>query len=267
MAKDIPSEEHDIFRDPLLTQSSKEDPLVRFVLKWWQHILVAVVVVFAGWYMYSRYTETQLAGLRRSADLFYGVRNSLSDLQRLRGEFEAKQGKDKKGRQETQKKIKEKYDELRHKLEALSDRKYPYDRFAQLYKGLMLLSVDGVIKEEGDISPKEQGIKELTSLYGSLSVAKDKAGAFISEAARLAVAKAMLDRKESRQKGRKELLLLAKNSRYVLVPAALALARSSNTDSERSESLNVLQQIDKSHPEQHDLIKDELKHLSAVVEN
>lgn len=252
---DTDTSKHDIFTDPAIAQAKAEDPLFDFIAKNWQQLLFAAAIIFGGHYMYTRYQSTQYDSRVSASDLFAKVRSSAQELIIAERELASLKSQtdeaQKASLEEAEKKVTEAESSLKQRVAALSDAKQPYAELSNLYKGLAAIRA-------GNLDQASQDFSQIINLAKTNPDME-----LYSELARLQLSRSRLDLPEQYSQARSDLKSLAENGHYVNVVAATVLARVSTTSEEKTEALNVLQSLAKMHPEQADLLEEDLERLSA----
>lgn len=260
-------ETHDIFEDPTVSRTLAEDPVMKVLVRWWQQVLVALIVIVIVIYAKHKFTATYNARLGEASDVFAKVSGEFSRVEDLDRQVEqaeselAKAGQDEKKKEESQKKLEvaktnradteRRFQEV---LASLSDTRPPYSQTDQFYR---LLSSH----RSGNVQAVKDAISDPTA-WKSVD-AKDLSGRFISELKCLTYARSLLDSGEQSGEGKDLLAELGESGIFVRVPAALTFARVAEGIGERTRALALLQSLVSAEPEQSDLVKDEISRLQA----
>jgi len=247
---------HDIFTDPALARAKDEDPVVKFIATHWREMLISVVVVLGGYYVYNRYQTTQYESKVSAADLLVKAQESVDEVTVVKQRLQIIESNpaDKTKPEEVEnlkKRLLEAESKLSQRITALGDLSGEYGALSSYYQ------IVAALKE----NKLEDAQKILTTVLGQGESNSDTD--FVTELAELMVARAALDTDQGQAKARAALMSLAKNSRFIHAAAAVTLARISRTDQEKKEALDVLNEIKANHPEQTDLLTEEIDHLSA----
>ena len=253
---------HDIFEDPAITRSLKEDPVLRVITRWWQPILIAVLAVVAASYARNKFTETYNASLGDAAALYVRASTELGEVETAaRERREAAEAATKAGEKdeaaakklsEADSKVRESRRKLVEAMASLADAQAPYGGVADLYKGMLAVRDGGVAD-----------VKEAVEASARFESAKSETDRFYAELRALVLARALLDDDRSLSEGRARLKDLAAKASFVNVSAAITLARIAVTAEERAEAKAVMEAIISAHPEQASVLEDEFARVKA----
>jgi len=256
-----------VFGDPDLVRSAGEDPVLRFILTWWRQMTVAVLAVLAVFYATSVFRETRQRDLQSSGDAFFKVQREFETFQQIQSQLAARlkmQGanpseQDKVITGELEKNRDASRKKLDDALTALSDMRAPFDRLAQLYRGL-------VARESGEGTAFLQGFNPRAWIEIKDASSNER---FFAELEALAYARTLLDSSQldssqpTAKPGEGLALLkeLGSQGAYVHTSAALSVAALANTPEERAAALELLSKVQSAHPEQTALLEDEISRL------
>jgi len=269
------SSDHRIFQDPAIEQTVAEDPLFKFLQKWWKNMLVIGLAVFAIVYGKQVFQDTYEASMRRAAGVYGNMRQEYLqyvDLQQQVAALQATTDEESKSTEKTNsedtgaeesesaKKLKELTQQLQDSstrlggyLNALRSEREPYSIFASLYSGLLAI-------HRKDIATAR---KELAQFDWRSITAEDGSERFYAELASSSLSRALLDQETTVSEGIAILAQLAQDGMYFHVSSALTLASIASTEEEKEQARLVLQDISEKHPEQAELVSDELKRLTG----
>lgn len=257
--------------DPSVAQTVEEDALLTFLTSYWRQIFFAVAVVAAGFYANSRFNETYVASMRQGADQFDKVTAEYRSYVDLKSQLKTKRvelagigaSEETAAQKETlekeilgiEERVGKSVENVNVYLSALETEREPYSRLAKFYAGLLAY-------REGDT----EALKRSFEQGGLLSAWKDPNAEenlkFYSEVASLAYARGLLDGESSYAEGRVLLEQLAENGRLVGASALLTLSRISVSPEERERVVVMLEEFLQKHPEQRDVLENELERLS-----
>ncbi len=255
---------HDIYTDPALAQAKEEDPFFGYIANNWRQLLVTAVVIFGGYYIYTRYQQAQNLSFIAAADLLVKVQETSKELTELQSKLitlnqpqvgekeDVKKGTDlAKEKEALQKQVDETKEKFSQRLAALSDAREPYGNLANLYRGLNA-------SKSGDIASLKSAVGAVND---QLSDSNDDGSVLVQELATLMLARSLLDNADTYIEGRDQLKTLATEGKFVHSSAAQTLARVSATDEEKQDALSIIDQIISTHPGQSDILKEEKERL------
>lgn len=262
-----PVESHDIFEDPTVSKTLREDPIMKTLIRWWQQILVAALVVAAVIYARHRFTEAYYARLGEASDVFSRASGEMSrdislaeQIESVRKDLASTTG-DPKKQEELQKKIQELESErnevgrrLQEVLAALGDTRPQYSNLVPFYRVLMY-------QQKGDIKSVLNSVDDPEN-WATVDASK-QGDRFVAELLTLVYSRSLLDDPSESQRAKTLLKQLAESAVFARVPAALTLSKIAQGEQERADVAGLLERISKDMPEQSDLIKDELARLQA----
>lgn len=267
---------HDIFADPALSQSLKEDPLFRFIQANWRQVLLVIGFVVAAVYARQVFRDTRVADMERSADIFNRARSEYEQIVSLEGQLvDAKKrvgddrGEVKKGAETTDGKVdpgtarvtelERQIADARRRVEghlgSLVDARSPYRELGDLYRGLL----GRVTAGEG------KGIAELRAAIGipTGTVQLGEKPDLVTELKAMALARALIDSADTRAEGVAALTDLATKGNFTKISAGLTLAHIANSAAEREAALRILEAILVAQPEQENILGSEIARLKG----
>lgn len=253
-ASAVPSESstatHDIFQDPALAQTMKDDPLFLFLKKWWQQAIFVAAAIVLGVYAKSAFEDTYRAEQGRSADLFIALQSRFDELPALETAFAKAQAEEAKAgdkKDDAAKKtaaalaaLDQSKAQIESLLSSLADTKEPYTGLAQLYRGALAA-------RSGDLNAAATNLSSDAWTKVSDTQSSER---FYAELGALVLARAQLDQETLVASARASLRALAEQGAYFDIAAGLALASASQTDEEKREASAVLEKIIDRSPEQ-----------------
>lgn len=267
-----------------ISERIAEDPLLRFIGKYWQHVvfLVAACVIIS--YAFQAFQSTRENSLKTASERYARVRSEFTQLEQLdrdiaklrievakeplassssQGVAPAGQGgatvSEKATRlAEKEKKRGEAQARFDQTLQALADSKEPYKRIAKLY-GILSQRLGGAGAPAGAVaaSPLDVGVLATWEQSGGPTSAER----FFGELEALIVARALLDVPERLGEGVAALKALATRGSVARVSAAISLAQLAQSPNERAEARTLLEAIRTQQPEQSDQVRDEIARL------
>jgi hypothetical protein len=261
---------HDIFTDPALQNPEFEkDPLAQYLLNNWRQVLLTICAVAAAWFVVGRFRDTALARRQESSLLFSTARDSYAELMQVQAQLDQAQAALAKPaatpanvdttKAEIERLTKEKADttqKLREQLKNLDDARPPYDTLGKLYKGLLAAANNDAAEAKSSLAQFEKWRD-----FGSVG----SEGRFVGELGALAYARWQLDQPEGVSAGRTLLQDLTNEAEIVGAAAAASLAQSSLTPEEKQQALPVVKAFVAKHPEQAELLKDDLARLGRQI--
>lgn len=272
------SDDDRIFRDPALDATTpSDDPLVRFVSKYWRLLLLFVVAYGALWYGQIVYRQAQARRADRASEGYVRARESFDQFlsaQRALITAEGASAAASKSpatdtpqttadaEKDTQSKLSEQLesakksrDEARtalvEQLKIVTDQGGTYERIAGLYGALAQAAA-------GEGRAAESAVSQFTGWRELKPEAPDR---ILAELAAYLRAKIRLGLPDGKMGAAGELTELAGEGRYLAAAAALALASAATTDEQKASTRDLLQRVRSAHPEQADLLNQELKRL------
>ncbi|MFM1847557.1 MAG: hypothetical protein RL417_1031 [Pseudomonadota bacterium] len=271
---------HDIFTDPALQQSLKEDPVFRFLQRNWRQVLLVVGCVVALVYARQVFQDTRVADMERSADIFNRARTEyeqivslerqLGDARKRLAESEKIAAAPKDGVKKDEKvdstpatrvaDLEKQVGDSRRRIEghlgALADARSPYRELGVLYKGLLA-------RETAEAGKSVAAMRGAFGIESGVPTLGDKP-ALPVELQVMALARTLIDSPETRGDGVAALGELAARGVYTRVSAGLALAQIANSEAERESARKLLEGILTAQPEQESFIAPELARLNAA---
>ncbi len=251
---------HDIFEDPAISRAMNEDPILRYMAKWWQQIAFIVCAIVLAFWLRGRFQETWLNSKGEASDLFSRSEQRYSEFVEASLEKEDKKAETKKPegegsaseKEDAAKKSEEMKRVLNESLASLAETEAPYSQLADVYRALATM-------QQGDAT-KVDGILGVVSLVGKDGSKTDR---FVSEMKLLIEAKAFLDNQAKLAEGKAILKKLASEGYFVNVVAAVTLARLAESDTEREEAKRIINKILETQPEQAQFLQDEVNRLTV----
>lgn len=250
---------HDIFEDPSITRALKEDPLFKFLSKWWRQCLAVGVVAFIGWYAKMRFDEaamgrlaegrTHLISVQEAYDGVLEAANKKSDS--VNGETGNAEPHN-SAEQSSTDNLQAALARLAETQNLLADSTQPYSHISELYRSLELRF------DPGKVSGNEPGLEIWQDIPPT-----NKGQRLIAELEALALARIALDKSEARESAEKTLRALVDHSEFAHTAAAIALARALTADnrSANDELQGLIKKLKERKPEQAELIDNELQGL------
>ncbi|RIL09170.1 MAG: hypothetical protein DCC75_07150, partial [Proteobacteria bacterium] len=261
-----------ILDHPDVAEAVNEDPLFRFLANYWRQLGVVIIAVAAGLYAKQQFDQTHDVRMSEAAALYQRVSEEFGDLKRKstdlmeaqskqaeaakklaaaaekeKGALEADLNKAEEDLKKKQGDFEAVSKKLKESIAALSDSRPPYNEIAGTYS---LLSQKITL---GQVRPA-QGANALEDLAG------DGGGErLLAELQEFLSAKLMLDQPGTALEGRRRLVALAEKGEYVHAVSALAVARISKSAAETREAYQLLERVNQSHPEQAEIIKEDLE--------
>lgn len=252
-----------IMEDPVLAKGLDEDPLLDWLVKNYQYILLVIVALVAGNYVVDAFRASRENELRQAGDQYANVREEYEAFAALRREIRQLESKpDAKAEgsdtakkiSETSSKAKESRSKLNEYLTALGDARAPYDKIASLYQALVLIA-------EGDVAAARTVLSGLPRWEDEDSGSDER---FYGELAAVALGRALIDDEKTYPEGRAILRSLTERGTVMNVSAATTLANISVTPEEKKEALESLRRLQDANPEQASLVKPAIDSLSPA---
>ncbi len=246
-----------ILKDQTVQDTVAKDPLAQFVLHYWKQILVVLGGGVAAFLMANWFRDAHETSMRRSAAVYSTVHKTYSELltttQNIERTTKEKDGEEKTKKLENLSKQKESLSaKLDNALISLSDEREPYKSLVPLYRALSA-RVSGDAKA-GDA----KSIREILGDTDFESSAVGSPARFYKELRVLTLARVLLDEEGNYSQGRALLAALAAKGSFVHTAAALALSRFSVTEEEKNEADKALNSVREAHPEDREIIDEEL---------
>lgn len=252
---------HDIFQDPALAETMKDDPLFLFLKKWWLQVVFVGAAIVLGVYAKGAFEDTYRAEQGRSADLFMELQARFDEIPGLEAALakaladEAKAGDKKEDAAKKVTAARNALDQSKARVESvlasLADTKKPYSDLAQLYRGALAA-------RSGDVAAASTALStdSWTKIVDTQSNER-----FYAELGALVLARAQLDQAASVASARSALRSLAQQGSFFDVAAGLALASASQTAEEKQEARGALELILTRSPEQSEALSAALERL------
>lgn len=272
------SDDDRIFRDPALDAFiPTDDPLVRFVGKYWRLLLVLLVAYGAVWLGQIAYRQNRTRRADRASEAFARAHETFERFLSAQRVFVGAQGAGSAGTaspateagQATGDAAKEKQGELAKRIESarknrddaratlveqlkiVEDEGGNYERIGHLYEALAQATTGERTAAESAVSP-----------YVDWRSLKPEAGErILAELAAYVRSKIQFGIPDGKGGAGAELTALASEGRYLNAAAALALASAATTDEEKAVARDVVQRVRAAHPEQIDLLGQEMRKL------
>ncbi len=256
------------FRDTVVNSTLVEDPLFKFLSKYWRQVGLTIAAVLVSYFAVQSFKDTYVKSMQRAADLFVDVQKNMEGLPAIEAALLAAQkekeekGKDLKADQKAKDEVaakvvkaeedlKKAQDRLKDMLTALADTREPYSHLASTYKGLLAWKMNEFDSARG----------ALESAAKWRNVAADGKERVFMEGAALALAGLMIEKSEFTNAARANLQDLARDGQYVNIVAALRLSRLASTADERKAARSLLEELMLKHPEQTELLSKEISQL------
>lgn len=249
--------------DPSIERTVREDPLLRFIVKHKNILIVLVIAIVAGIYARNAFREVYEASMGEAGDEYSAMRSlyseyqrNLQELSRATAAVAGKEGSDeeKKKIDTLRRQVDEQKTQLNTRIISLSDENAPYKYIAELYRDLLTLA------DSADAAKAVSSVG--TARWRDIS-SGESSERFIAELRALAGARALLDGGGTFIKGQELLSELAERAAYVHVSAALTLARVAQNPEEKAKVIALLKRLSAAHPEQSELIFPELSRLEG----
>ncbi len=241
-----------VLNDEIMAQTVAEDPLARFVAKWWRQIAGVILVIAAGYFAYDLFRSAALTRMRESADAYKRVRNEYAIV--IGASTTIRSAADQSKVADVKKNLEDATKRLNDSLQVLADSEAPYRDIAPIYKALSTLAVSPTV-DEGVISKIEQDLAPRA--WESAAVgAPDRE---IAELRSLLFARALLDSEVRYADARALLRTLAEKAEIVPAAAANTLSEVSRTDEERAEAKATLEALTERRPELREVLEAELE--------
>ncbi len=249
---------HDIFQDPALAQTVKDDPLFLLLKKWWVHIAVFAGAIILGIYAKGVFEETGRAELMRASDIFTELESRFEDIPALetalaKAQSEAAAATDKKD--DAQKKVTEAQAaldqgnaRLASLVTSLEESTQPYTELGKIYRGALAARAGN-----------REAARTVLSLtrWGTLKPERTPER-FMAELEALVLARAELDDLANAAAGRATLRSLTEQGLFMAIPAGVALASSAASSQEKAEAKAALENLKAKFPEQTELLDNAL---------
>lgn len=242
-----------LFEDPVISRAAQEDPVVIFFAKWWKHLFIAVIALGAAAYARTTYRETLQRSKEEASETFAKAREQYEAFKKAetRMALAKLEKKDQAELTSIQKQSADALSTLRQQIVILKDKTEPYSTLGKIYEGLIAV-------ESGDIAAAKSAFEPFKR--DSLSGLRPEERLYV-EGGMLALGKSLLEKGESHREGLQLLKRVAQEGESAHVVAALAVARVATNDNEKGEAKALLEQVKQKHPEQGDLINQELEGL------
>lgn len=252
---------HDIFQDPALAETMKDDPLFLFLKRWWLQISILAGAVIVGVYAKGAFDETYRAEMGRAADVYTELESRFEELPALEAAYDKAKTDESKA---TDKKedaakqtlaAKEKLDQGKARVESLltslADSKKPYSDLARVYRGALAYRIGDVPGAENNLSgDRWSSVADVRS--------PDR---FVAELEALLLARMQLDQDSKISNARSLLKSLSGNGSFFDIAAGLALASASHTPEEKQEAKSALEALKAKAPEQSEVIDAAIERL------
>lgn len=267
-----------IFGDPTVAETMAEDPLFRFLTRWWRQILVLIAAIAFGVYAKNKFHSTNLQRLSEASEVLESVSRELDVVKKLHLELAGlKLADPEKKMDKLNQDISAATTRLNDLLVALENTREPYSDLVGVYRTLLthwqLVSSNGEANEEDK--------KAFAALAHQIDPLKQKLSgdrqdlSFTAEFKALVLAKSLMDSESYRSEAADLLEQLASNGRYTRLLAAMTFAKlaeisgeeGSNTNSERLQkkerAVQLLNELKSEYPEQLPQIEQELSRLAT----
>ena len=257
--------EASFFDDPAVAQTVAEDPLFKFFKKWSNHILGVCVLIFCVWTVVRMLESTHIAAQKSAAQMYAGVRLDVAELKTLdtqlalKNDELAKLADDATADKERLTKEIADIEESRAtlitrsqgKVVALKDQKSPYNTIGEMY-GILLSSM-------------KADAASTTATVEWSAVPAESPERLFREVTALKLARDGLDSADGKAAAVARLKALAAQGVYMHAMAGKTLAEIAQTAEERQEALTVLQDVLAKHPEQSEIIEQDIQHLENLL--
>lgn len=255
--------DHDrIFRDPAITDAvASDDPLMKFLGRHWRLLLVLVFGYALVWFLQvaireakNRRAEQASEALTKVEDSFAQFLSANSEMISAAGgavEAVAKTG-EKNHSEKTEAARKRRDDEralLDERIKIVSEQGGTYAEIGQLYGTIARATAEGTL--HSDVS----GLGAAT-WQERKPEASDR---LLGELAGYVRAKVNLGQPDLRAEGVAALGALAQEGVYLNAAAAIALVGTASNEDEKAAAMAVVTAVRERHPEQIDLLKEELQ--------
>lgn len=251
----------EVLGDPTVSRTISEDPVFKFLFKWWRQLLTLAVAAAVVFYGRQQFEQARLARMGEASDLYRRVAaefNNLSLIEqrlkqdRLQSDVDENAGAEsgfsaanlERQRQDSERRLKE-------LLASLADTRRPYEGLSDLYKAL-LARFSGEAFKAGQL---------LAEAHGWEALKTGSAARFAAELKALALARILLDSESDYAQARSILKALAEKGELVNVSAAVSLSRISLGQEEKKEALQAIEKLIGQYPEQAALLDEEVARL------
>ncbi|NDC36878.1 MAG: hypothetical protein EBZ48_02365 [Proteobacteria bacterium] len=248
-----------VLGDPDMIRAASDDPVLKLIVGSWRQVTVITLAVVAIFYAVSVFRETKERDLQSSGDAFYKVQREFDGYRSAVAQLAAFNSKKGAALTESEKsqiaELEKTRDASRKKLEdaltALSDMRPPFGRLAVLYRGL-------VNREGGDVNALGSAVQ---SAGWSQIQDKNSPERFFAELEALTYARALIDSNARSAEALAVLSDLATQGSFTHTAAALTMATLAASGEEQAKALALLNQVRSAHPEQAELLDDEIARL------
>ncbi|MDC0357529.1 hypothetical protein OAO01_01840 [Oligoflexia bacterium] len=261
-----------------IAQTAGEDPVFKFLEKYWRPLLVIVLAVLAVSYVKQTFEDTYVTSMRRAADVYLNMQTEyttfLAAQKEIKGVVQDQKLKQDKVREEgaapddpaldAEDAKPSKHEELLERKErsltklkeyfkALEVEREPYRSIAKIYDGL-------VASASGDFTRAKVQLE--TFKWREFSGSNSTEG-FFAELAAITLARVLLDDEKARAEGKALLTELAQQAQHVNVSASLTLARITESPEEQKQVIAILESLSKNNPEQSELLGEQIDKLRS----
>ena len=258
---DNESQAGELFEDLTVARTIREDPVFKFLFKWWRQILTVAVAVVIVFYGRCQFEQARALRMSEASDLYVRLENEFSNLRSLGQELQELKSREQNGVRgdadwskkvgELEEKIGDSNRRLKELLASLQDTRAPYEGLASLYK---------VLADEFSGNTKEVS-EALNPAHNFAQIESGRPERFFAELKALVSARALLDSGAGFSEGRALLAELAQEGQFVNVAAAVSLARISLSPEEKSAAAALLEKVVSAHPEQAELLDEEIQRM------
>lgn len=254
-----------LFEDPSIAQSAKDDPFAKFIARNWRPVFGTVLVTVLVVWGYNTFRTTNEAKRAAASELFSGVRqsygmyvgqvNTLSqakiELTTLTDEKRKSELTERVAKLETDSKTQR--EKLERMIQALEDNLVePFPRLAHLYRALLFV-------RDGDLD-------RVRSLLGSESWqtvgSPGSPERFVAELSSLTLGKALVDRDTTMREGLRILFELAENGASSQVPAVLSLSAVVTDSEDKTRVTKIINDIQTKTPAQTKFLSQALERVT-----
>ncbi len=255
--------DHDrIFRDPAITDAvASDDPLMKFLSRHWRLMLVLVFGYAVVWFLQVAIREAKNRRAEQASEALAKVEDSFAQFLTANSEMisgasstvqtDAKTG-EKSQAEKTEAARKRRDDEralLDERIKIVSEQGGTYAEIGQLYGAIAQATAEGTLRS---------GVPGLDAATWQ-ERKPESADRLLGELAGYVRAKVNLGNPELRSEGVAALGALAREGVYLNASAAIALVGSASSEDEKKAALAVVAAVRERHPEQIDLLKEELQ--------
>jgi tetratricopeptide (TPR) repeat protein len=231
------------------------DPIVVLFLKWWKSLLLAVVFLICAIYIKTTFKETAKKRAEKASEDFFIVKEDLDRLKQSKNSLIEAQLKVEQSKvdakeaasgempniEEITANMNSIKDRLVQKIKVLGDGPNPYGELAKVYEAISFYEIGNI----------QESLKNLEGV----SLETFSGGDLVSELSAYLKGKILVDTKGTFNEGVALLKALAKSGIYANVPSIILLYKVGD----REEVLKLVDEVIALHPEQADVINENIK--------